>query len=212
MQQGMKEKREDPASAVAGSLLEAFERMGCGGIHLDARGHVVRLNANAVHCLNKGIRTAGHRLTACDAAANPVLQRLLDDVLGFKPMPRSGGHRAVALPRGEGHPLIVRAVPIADEFGNCAPPAALVLMMIDLDHCLKPGEAILRQTFGLTPAEARLAVHLVCGESLQDLARGCRISIGTVRMQLKSVFAKTRTRRQAELVALLARVALIAPR
>ncbi len=86
--------------------------------------------------------------------------------------------------------------------------AASLLILFDLDECLRPSEEMLRDAFELTRAEARLAARLACGESLQDIADAFGISPGTARMQLKAVFVKTRTCRQAELVALLGRLAL----
>jgi DNA-binding CsgD family transcriptional regulator len=63
--------------------------------------------------------------------------------------------------------------------------------------------------FGLTPAEERLAVQITRGDTPADIARETGVSIATVRSQLAAVFAKTQTGRQAELVALLARVAIL---
>ena len=59
---------------------------------------------------------------------------------------------------------------------------------------------LLRSHFGLTRAEARLALHLVAGETLRCAAVKLSISYETARSQLKSIFKKTRTHRQAELV------------
>jgi DNA-binding CsgD family transcriptional regulator len=61
---------------------------------------------------------------------------------------------------------------------------------IDLLHC----------HFGLTPSEARLALHLITGETLRSAAAELHISYETARTQLKSIFSKTGTCRQAELV------------
>ena len=58
----------------------------------------------------------------------------------------------------------------------------------------------LRGHFGLTLAEARLALHLVTGETLRSAAAKLSISYETARTQLKNVFGKTGTCRQAELV------------
>lgn len=58
--------------------------------------------------------------------------------------------------------------------------------------------------FNLTKAESSLAAGLAEGRTLQSLAEERQVSLNTVRSQLKAVFAKTNTRRQAELVALLA--------
>lgn len=68
------------------------------------------------------------------------------------------------------------------------------------------GVASLQSAFGLTAAEARLANRLRHGESLSDVAEAAGISRETVRQHLKSIFLKTGTNRQAELVLLLSRL------
>ena len=73
---------------------------------------------------------------------------------------------------------------------------------------LKPSRALimnesidlLQRHFGLAPAEARLAVHLVAGETLRSAAVKLSISYETARTSLKNIFRKTGTCRQAELV------------
>jgi DNA-binding CsgD family transcriptional regulator len=84
-----------------------------------------------------------------------------------------------------------------------------VLILIDLERPTEPGEAALRHLFGLTGAEAKLAASLSSGRSLEEVACERRITIGTARSQLRSIFAKTQTHRQAELVALLNRAGLL---
>ena len=59
---------------------------------------------------------------------------------------------------------------------------------------------LLRSHFGLTPAEARLALHLVAGETLRSAEAKLSISYETARTHLKNIFSKTGTSRQAELV------------
>ena len=54
--------------------------------------------------------------------------------------------------------------------------------------------------FRLTLAEARLALHLVAGETLRSAALKLGISYETARSSLKNIFRKTETCRQAELV------------
>jgi DNA-binding CsgD family transcriptional regulator len=60
--------------------------------------------------------------------------------------------------------------------------------------------------FGLTSREAAIAMLLADGHGLEEIARRLRMAIGTARNHLKSVFEKTDTTRQAELVALLGRL------
>jgi DNA-binding CsgD family transcriptional regulator len=59
----------------------------------------------------------------------------------------------------------------------------------------------LRDWFGLTPAEARLAATLAEGGSLDDFAATRGITLNAARFLLKGVFAKTDTNRQPQLVA-----------
>lgn len=61
----------------------------------------------------------------------------------------------------------------------------------------------IRQLFGLSAAEAYLAWAMAHGHALADVAVARSVSVNTVRVQLTSLFRKTRTNRQAELVALI---------
>ncbi len=60
--------------------------------------------------------------------------------------------------------------------------------------------------YQLTPAEIVLATSLQNGQSLQQISTERNVSIHTVRNQLSSVFEKTGTSRQSELIALLSRI------
>jgi DNA-binding CsgD family transcriptional regulator len=62
------------------------------------------------------------------------------------------------------------------------------------------------QWYGLTPAEARLAVALAAGSSLQDYAAERATSINAVRFLLKGIFRKTSTASQAQLLSTLAKL------
>jgi DNA-binding CsgD family transcriptional regulator len=63
-----------------------------------------------------------------------------------------------------------------------------------------PEMAFLQNRFDLTPAEARLVVHLVTGASLRSCANALGISYQTARGHLKSVFVKTGTHRQTQML------------
>jgi DNA-binding CsgD family transcriptional regulator len=84
-------------------------------------------------------------------------------------------------------------------------PAALVFIR---DPEAPLAATRLRELFGLTRTEAAVAAGLGDGKSLENIAADLGTGIGTVRTHLKRVLAKTGTHRQAQLVALLARVAL----
>jgi DNA-binding CsgD family transcriptional regulator len=61
----------------------------------------------------------------------------------------------------------------------------------------------LRALFHLTYAETKLAIVLLGGKSLSEAASLNRVGRETVRSQLKSIFIKTGTHRQSELIGLL---------
>lgn len=66
-----------------------------------------------------------------------------------------------------------------------------------------PDIEVIRMLYELTPAEARLAGALARGKSMDEICSFYQISVHTARTQLKAVFAKTGTTRQAELVNLI---------
>jgi DNA-binding CsgD family transcriptional regulator len=84
-----------------------------------------------------------------------------------------------------------------------SPPAGM-LAILDLPV---PSETRLKALFDLTAAEARLAQRLARGDSVEEVAQTLSIKMTTARTQLAAIFAKTDTRRQAKLVAILSRVA-----
>jgi DNA-binding CsgD family transcriptional regulator len=56
---------------------------------------------------------------------------------------------------------------------------------------------------GLTPTETRLAIALFKGQSVEGYADEAAISINTARWHVKQIYAKTRVKRQTELIHLL---------
>jgi DNA-binding CsgD family transcriptional regulator len=62
---------------------------------------------------------------------------------------------------------------------------------------------LLSTTFDFTPAEARVAAQIASGRVPKEIARDFGVQLNTIRTHLKNIFAKTGTRRQAELVRVL---------
>jgi DNA-binding CsgD family transcriptional regulator len=109
----------------------------------------------------------------------------------------------VTLPRKEDRPLLATGIRLSaispDVFARCQ----VVLIFFDLNAHPQPLDNVLRQSFGLSAAETRLAMGLATGKSISVLAEDLNISKQTARHELKSVFAKLSVHRQSELVALL---------
>jgi DNA-binding CsgD family transcriptional regulator len=62
---------------------------------------------------------------------------------------------------------------------------------------------LLSTLYGLTPAECRLADLLLEELDLRAVSEHMRIRVGTARFMLKTIFQKTETRRQTQLVRML---------
>lgn len=63
--------------------------------------------------------------------------------------------------------------------------------------------SLVQSVFNLTDAEADLAIVLCAGKTLDDIAVDRGTSINTVKSQMKSIYYKTGTNRQTELVSTL---------
>ena len=85
-------------------------------------------------------------------------------------------------------------------------PAALVVVHEDGTPPPMLG-TVLRELYGLTPAETRVATALAGGQGLPEASEYLRIRHETARTQLKAVFHKTGTGSQAQLSHLLSRLA-----
>ena len=100
---------------------------------------------------------------------------------------------------GRQRPWCVTVAPLRTRDGGA------VVLVSDLDASVTPREQLLRDAFGLTPAEVRVAAALFDGATLRDIADANGVSLNTVRNQLTAIFDKTETGRQSELVGLMAR-------
>lgn len=118
----------------------------------------------------------------------------------------NGAGRVVVL-GGESNvqPLVALVLPFHTEEQHANRGRALVI--------LRSGQGLsellansLRQLFRLSPAEASIAVALGTGIDLAELAQQRKVKLNTLRSQVASIMAKTGTRRQAQLVALVARI------
>ena len=81
-----------------------------------------------------------------------------------------------------------------------------MLLVRSLEPKLKDVERHLR-ALGLSPAEARLAEAVGQGATLRDYADARGFSSETARTHMRTIFAKLGIGRQAELVAMLTRLA-----
>ncbi len=160
---------------------------------LDAEGGVVYANSAAKELV--------------EASDGELRQRLSREVPGAIQRARTspdGEDEAACLrlpQRHDGQDVIVLLSLLPAPTATAAP--AVMALIVDPSQRAAPADALLRNLFGLTPTEARVASLLVQGDRLEDIAQGLGIQQSTVVFHLRNIFAKTGTNRQTDLVALL---------
>jgi len=182
------------------TILWLFDEMNCGAAVLGDSGAVLSLNKSAERMLAKhGYDGAGNGVSP--ALAAKALRGLFGRDFAGASIVATNGPRSSDL-----RPLIGYRMQLG---AGSRRYARSVFVLVDLDETPRASIGALRHAFGLTKAEARLAARLARGESLQHIAIEQNVTIDTARAQLKAVLAKTHTHRQAELVALVNRLALV---
>ena len=88
-------------------------------------------------------------------------------------------------------------------------PDLALLRLTAMQHRGRRVRGRLQRLFGLTPAEAEMTARLANGESLEAIAEARGVCVNTVRTQLRTVFKKTGTHRQGELVCAVGRLAVV---
>ncbi len=191
------------ARGSGASPTAALNAMRLPAIAVDQHGVVVDVNATANVVFDDDIKVKDRRLFIRDPQARTHLKEAIDQLktpASLRPI------EPVIVPRLEKLPVIVRIWPFDGPSHQPGQEVRALLTFNALGPKPGPPAAILAKTFRLTPSEAKLACIIARGAPPDIAARELKISRETARNQLKSVFAKTDTHRQSELVALLLQV------
>jgi DNA-binding CsgD family transcriptional regulator/PAS domain-containing protein len=191
----------------ANASSDALDCLPFGFLTIDQNGKILLLNRRAqdILSLNDGLSVTREGLTTCRWEETSRLRALLQTVISRRPGKglHSGGIMVISRPSlRRAFQVLVTPLP---QSGAWLWPSQSVagVFLADPEHQPVPPERVLAETFGLSLAEARLAASLMQGKSLEEAAAKFHLSRNTLRSQLRSVFAKTSTRRQGELVRLL---------
>jgi DNA-binding CsgD family transcriptional regulator len=200
-------RRLTGVSLAQDAAFDALDRMNTGVILLDRSRRVVYANGLAETFLRDipEIGVSNGRITVRDPMIDGQLAALvcgaLETANGQHGLPQT----ALAVPRGKAPPFTLVLAPFRPRWSclNGQPALALVFMRDPSRIRIDPGQ--LRDLFDLTRAEAAIAIDLVRGMSLAEIATAHGVGGETVRSHMKKILAKTGTQRQAEAVALLLR-------
>ena len=185
---------------------ETLARFGLPALVLDADGKFVEANERADTIADHiKFNAPDRRVAFADRRAGAFLTSALErldgvsatDSLSF-PIRNEDGHAIFV-----GHVMPVKLA-AHDIFAN----SYALLFFTPLDRTRAPSKDLMRSLFDMTVAETRIAKGLVKGQTLTEIASDGGVSITTVRSQFSSILEKTGCSRQAELVGLLANIAL----
>jgi DNA-binding CsgD family transcriptional regulator len=176
---------------------------------LDAGGALRHANAAGERLLAEtGTFTVVHgKLRAAQSTVSKRLEGLI--AIAASPDVETRRSGSMAIPSAKSAwPLSVLVTPIGGtKLAPIETGLSVCVCVTDPSAAMQLPRRPLRNVFGLTDAEIRVAQAMFEGASLQEIAERFDISHNTVRVQLASIFDKTRTNRQVDLIALLSRLA-----
>lgn len=199
--------------AAQGPLHDLLDALPSAVWIVDRDGRLVTMNAAGEAQLRdgEGLLLVGGRLVVSGGADLGALRREIRSA-ALAPSAGGGAGGRVVLHRGPGQrPLMLQVTPLgarSDGRGQLAQHERLVAIMAPGAES-NAGDIVaeLTDAYDLTQAEARLCGQLLAGANLGEAAARLGVSRNTVRTQLRQIFAKTGTHRQAALMRLIGGVA-----
>lgn len=187
---------------------EIFDCLDFGIVIVDRQRRPVYANRLAERLLKHGdgLTVSGGELKAATLRESDALRQLIASAVSAATCRSlNAGDVMVVMRPSLGIPMAIQVCPIRWGVELCGMASAKALILIrNSETHPSLSDILLRKLYGLTSSEARLAIMISSGTTVQEAARILSISMNTARTHLKRIFSKTGTSRQAELVRVLA--------
>lgn len=203
--------RLDGYKALQRAAFQVLDRLSAGIVLLDRAGRVGYANdaANAMAADGGPLRLRNIGITTASASHAPHFERLIQAALGAMPL------ATMSLPHPQdGRLFTVLASSIrsrdVDRFNESGVHDAAAMLIIT--DPLRPFDIPIDwiiQAYGVTRAEAKVALAATSGASISEIAQRLNVSPNTVKTHLRSVFAKTGVSGQGELAKLVTSLAVL---
>lgn len=184
------------------TALEAHDHAVLG---LDRNGNVCfsNLSAQALFARADGVRLTQSRLCCTRPDENQALQQMIaSQVLGCSEDQGIANGLLVSRDKTSSS-LHLTILPMSKTLSGRSVPLAALIFITDTSRASSRA-ALVRKLYGVTPSEARVADLLLQGFDTREISDRLRTTAETTRFQIKQLLSKTSTRRQAELLRLLA--------
>jgi DNA-binding CsgD family transcriptional regulator/PAS domain-containing protein len=188
--------------------LRALDQLGAAVIIADSDGRMIQANRAAERVLQRGdgLRIQNGKLRALDVSESAGLEAAIAAAAVELKTAAAIGRMRVR--RHDGRlPYLLTVAPLGADLTVYGRPLAMIVLT-DPDEC-SLSDRNLAEFFGLSPAESRLAVALLAGKKLSEVAMEFGVQITTLRTQLSSILRKTGVTRQIDLIRLLSNVPVI---
>ena len=191
------------------ALTEGLSRLALGVVLLDENGYPIYVNpvAQSIFESHPAIEITPKGINAYQREQNKSLRKTIVDIStnGVK------GYKTSGVTFGLKHPekilpLTVMLSPYAGldlDIHEVASEARVLMYLSDPDASAAISTDSLQQLYGLSDAEATIAIAIANGFTLEQITETNHVTENTVKTQLKSVFRKTNSNRQVDLVRLL---------
>jgi DNA-binding CsgD family transcriptional regulator/PAS domain-containing protein len=192
----------------AAAFADTLDGVSAGMFLVDACGRMVHANASGRAMLDQRsvLRAGSGKVAAIEADANQELNRVValagggDAAVGIKGI-------AVPLTARDGERYVAHALPLTSGERRRAGAGYAAVAALFVRKAVQEGPApceAIAKLYKLTPSELRVLLAVVERGGVPEVADALGISAATVKTHLHRLFAKTDTRRQADLVKLVA--------
>ena len=195
-------------------IVQALANCGVAASIVEPDGRLIYANekADGIFQARDGIADFGGTLALMQNGANTrFTEALAAAAKSFNGniAERPGGVLVVERPSSlPGYVISVSALSRGHQFLGRTKALLLVCIVDPLSEAPLRSE-ILKSAFGLTTTEADIAVTFANGSTVDEMADRRGIKLSTVRQHLKSIKAKTKTNRQADLMRVLLSIATL---
>lgn len=207
---GVMFRLRDAEFRVASNLM-ALDRLPTGIALINTEGNIIYHNRAAKQIFDQqdGIQLFSTntlqdtaRLKASDSTTQTTLNAAINDCIVLNMRATKHFSKSLAVPRPSGKSafaLNFSALPLNNEYGvGKHIPCAIVFIADSAKH-IKLDESILKNSYGLTQAEIRLAELLANGDTNEETADKLSVSVNTTKSQLQQIYQKTDTNSRAKL-------------